>query len=117
MISTLAANDNIAFVGHDPTHAPDGYYLARTLGPAYELDADISRHAAYTPPADTTRPVRLDEEKRLQTTCTTDCCWGKGGQMHLQPSSMPEVLTTACAGASSCCPAHAERPLGDPGAC
>ena len=40
MISTLAANDNIAFVGHDPTHAPDGYYLARALGPAYELDAD-----------------------------------------------------------------------------
>ena len=40
MISTLAANDNIAFVGHDHTHAPDGYYLARALGPAYELEAD-----------------------------------------------------------------------------
>ena len=42
MISTISANDNIAFVGHDATHAPDGFYLARTLGSAYELDADTT---------------------------------------------------------------------------
>ena len=42
MISTISANDNIAFVGHDAKHAPDGFYLARTLGSAYELDADTT---------------------------------------------------------------------------
>ena len=42
MISTITQGDNLAFVGSDPEHAPDGYYLACADGPAYELDADTT---------------------------------------------------------------------------
>eukprot|EP00966_Prymnesium_polylepis_P337185 7391931-Prymnesium_polylepis.2 len=42
MACTTKAGDNLAMVGHDLTHAPDGYYLLRALGDAYELDADTT---------------------------------------------------------------------------
>ena len=42
MISTITQGNNVAFVGSDPEHAPDGYYLACADGPAYELDADTT---------------------------------------------------------------------------
>ena len=39
---TTKAGDNLAMVGDDSTHAPDGYYLLRALSDAYELDADTT---------------------------------------------------------------------------
>ena len=39
---TTKAGDNLAMVGDDSTHAPDGYYLLRALSDAYELDADTA---------------------------------------------------------------------------
>jgi hypothetical protein len=42
MACTTKAGDNLAMVGHDLTHAPDGYYLLRALGDAYELATDTT---------------------------------------------------------------------------